>query len=625
MALHTDTQTSNPSSAAPSPTDQGGHPQQRQAYSFFGAGRTVMPVTRQTGSEVLGLAYEKLRKIYEAPSSTRDQFKLQVHLLDATKETAVAQLAYSAVIVAAGNKAESSFVSYHLVILEASGKPLENITSSNTNGVNITIERPATAAYNATYLKAAEEVMKRLYPGRRLNSVSAEMVPKGFNWEDTEAVKNLATNAEMPVLNSTRMQEPDFVEINFRKDTLDANFKAEISLNQPTHSDYLGLPVHSPVVIRLSAQAGKGENNNKNNNLDANSQSASRPISTIGGFMDVQWAGMQAGGGVAFGRDNFATASTSRVFGARFVITAMENEEQTNTAGQVLSMCTAQAFLEAFTWLNYFRNRNLPKDKKDYREIGALNIEANVAGDAGGVGNIIDTSSANFNDAKLFELASKVFHPNTSLAVDVSDCGADTWMNEIFAAAANKNADAQLGILKATSRLTNGALQKFYTDTSSPVILQNERVLMGHFRNDDGTRSDLREIDYLWVANRMGKAGVKELQAWSQTYNPNWDAARSLAMRREMIRNLVSDVVFTGEAQRVTIKAKFLQAAIAALGEQGFTARPSLPGGIDVTNNRESNISQDALLSEQSSGLFTRSFDDRGGAYGGRQYGNRNW
>lgn len=609
---------------------QSTRPAAPQAYSFFGANRSVMPVSRASGSEVIGLALEKLLETLKRPGSAINRFTINLHPLDASKETSIAQLAFSAIIVATSSKENSaSPISYHTLILGASGPELPPIVSNSQNGApSITIERPDTVAYNATYQKAVEALMRAQYPGRRLNPVSATLVPRQFNWTDEEAVKVLATNAVMPTTNATRMTEPGYVEINFLKNPEegiepDAKFQAQILLNTPSTTDYLNLPVHSPVQIKLVAQALKG--NNDRTNLDANALPPQRLISVVRGFMDVQWAG-QSSLSLGFNRRE-REESAHRVYGARFVATAMENEDHTTTAGQLLALVTAQAFLDDYTWLNYFRPRHLGKEEKDYRDFGALNIEANIFDDEGGLGNPIDTSSSSFTDAKLFDAASRMFYKQTSLALDVSDAGADTWMNEVFAAAANKNLNAQAAILSAASRLTNRAINQFYPNPDSPVVIRNERVLLGYWKNEKGERRDIREVDLVWIANRFGKKGIKEIREWSQTYNPNWDEARSLAIRRDILRQLLPGVVFIGEGQRVTFTAKFIRALSQALAVQGFVARANLPGAMDVSDSRVSNIDQSALLDPEGDSLFSRgSYNDRSNNYTGRSYGeNRNW
>ena len=220
-----------------------------------------------------------------------------------------------------------------------------------------------------------------------------------------------------------------------------------------------------------------------------------------------------------------------------------------------------------------------------------------------------------------------MFYKQTSLALDVSDAGADTWMNEVFAAAANKNLNAQAAILSAASRLTNRAINQFYPNPDSPVVIRNERVLLGYWKNEKGERRDIREVDLVWIANRFGKKGIKEIREWSQTYNPNWDEARSLAIRRDILRQLLPGVVFTGEGQRVTFTAKFIRALSQALALQGFVARANLPGAMDVNDSRVSNIDQSALLDPEGDRLFSRgNYNDRSSNYTGRSYGeNRNW
>lgn len=151
-------------------------------------------------------------------------------------------------------------------------------------------------------------------------------------------------------------------------------------------------------------------------------------------------------------------------------------------------------------------------------------------------------------------------------------------------------------------------------------------MLLGYWKNEKGERRDIREVDLVWIANRFGKKGIKEIREWSPTYSSSWDEARSLAIRRDILRQLLPGVVFTGEGQRVTF-AKFIRALSQALAVQGFVARANLPGAKDVSDSRVSNIDQSALLDPEGDSLFSRgSYNDRSSLHTGRSYGeNRNW
>lgn len=621
MAVNQDNATFTASVGNTQPPQQ---PQQPPAatWGLFGSGSLNTAVSRTPTSEVVGKAALALKETYSKQNLVPGGYSVSVIQVDNTRESAVANLAFSSIVITSTSDDPKVAVSYHTLILEGSGEPLAARTVNIPGLGNTTVDRTTSAAYNDRYRETVEAVVGRQFPNRKLANISSQVVPRSFNWEDADMVRRLAVNALLPVITNTKTQEPDFVDCNMANFAGDANFQASIQFNQTEFTDYANLPVRQPITIALNASSKQNENVD-----DANSFARTRKITTVGGFIDAVYVGPinpQAN----FGNFQPQQPINTSIYQPRFVATRMESEIHMTIPSQLWALATAKALAENYNWLNYFVPRKFDSSF-DPRDIGALNIEANIDRSGAVYGAPWPTKSANFSTQDLGRFALAVFRPELAICMDVSDAGSDTWFNEVFAAGSNNNAKAQQAILRGANYLTGGVFSQHYNTNESPVIVNNERVLLGTYKGSDGVLHDIRDIDYPYVANFAGEKGAKDIEAWSETYNSAWPLEKAMAARRQMISAIApGDVNFTGEAQRVTFTATFLDALVKSLMQVGFKARPVLPTTSgEFQSNRASNALPQALNSPVASGLFNAQYSNSGTeSHGHRDYGsNRSW
>lgn len=599
--------------------------QQQQAHSrtwgFFSLGN-VGGMSRLPTSEVLTKAMATLLETYSKDLVIEKPLEVKILPVDNMKETA---LSLSSIVVCVRNTAmPQAGVSYHTLLLEGSGDPLQP-RIEQWNGRQIVIDRVPGDVNDKSYADVVRQIVMRAFPNQDVRAVSGQVVPRTFNWEDKDALRGLAVNGILPGLTDLETRDPSFVDMDLTKFQRDSTLQVQVIFNDQDKLDYAGLPVRNTVAVTLSASAIV-----KQNAATVNNQDRSKKISALGGFIDIVWAPEQM---VSNPYAVQQMQGPQHKFSARFVMTNLENMLRMTIPSQLLALVTARTLSEGTNWYPYYASRPMGSGKHgvDLRDIGAINIEANVFNEPTGYGTRIDTKAAKFTNMDLGRLLASTIRPGLTYSLDVSECGSDTWYNEVFAAAAAGTPGAGEAILDAANYLTGGIFSRHYASAESPVILDEDRIHLGYYIGEDGQKHDLREIDYLAVLNLTGDTDKDAARAFSDTFlRTDYPLAQRLSERKKIITNLVKgDVVFTGFARRATLTGKFLEKLASSCKEAGLDARvnsPSLAG--DYQDQRGvANFLPQTLVSPVATGLFNQGYGGQPGAnfMAGRTYNGRSW
>lgn len=625
MAIKDDTTAANNNQAAAyaqSPSAQGEQTPPvggSRQWGFFSLGN-VGGMSRLPTSEVLTKAMNTLNETYAKDLLLDKPLEVKVLPVDNMKETA---LSLSSIVVCVRNTTNPALgVSYHTLLLEGSGDPIPSRVESY-NGRQVIIDRVAGDVNDKDYAAVVRQIVSRAFPSQDVRAVSGQVVPRTFNWEDKDALRGLAVNGVLPGLTDLETRDPSFMDMDLTKFQRDATLAVQVQFNDSDKIDYAGLPVRNTVSVVLSANAIV-----KQNAQTVNNQDRSKKISALGGFIDIVWAPE------AVVNNPYAVqqlAAPQHKFSARFIMTNLENMLRMTIPSQLLALVTALTLSEGTNWYPYYASRPMGTGgrKTDLRDIGAINIEANVLNEPSGYGTRIDTKAATFTNMELGRLLASTIRPGLTYSLDVSECGSDTWYNEVFAAAAAGAPGAGEAILDAANYLTGGIFAGHYNSGESPVILNEDRIHLGYYIGEDGQKHDVREIDYLAVSNLAGDADKDAPRAFSDTFlRTDYPLAQRLSERKKIISSLVNgEVVYTGFARRATLTAKFLSALASACKAAGLDARvnsPSLAGDYQDQRGVAGFLPQ-TLLAPVSTGLFNQGFGTQPGGnfMAGRAYGNR--
>lgn len=563
------------------------------------------------GGIVRSAAGEALTKGFTAVSETIKEMTISSSLkvagvkIDNQQETG---LKLSSIVLVLQHLA-SGTVAHHTLLLEASADPLQPTIVNSLNGVQVQIDRFASQVYDNVYASAVDKTVGVAFPNAVVRNAAATVVPRSFNWEDKDAVREMVANAALAAATYLEARLPGFIDMDMTK-VKDPNeqLQVQISWDGGTTTDFVGLPVRSDVQIVASVATTQ-----RNENQSLNTQNETLNLSRTTGYIDLTWAGS------ANPLQGFMNQQPgmNRKYRPRLVITRLENALRLTPAAQLFAIASSLCLTENYAWIRAFQpKRNVPQGQRDPRDIGAINIEANLptpampAGDPSGFGKPIETKTQTFGDRELGQLIFATMHPELVISIDVSDAGADTWYNRVFSTAAGGNPEESLAankeILMAANTLTGGKFGQLYgANTFLPIMKTDERVLMGYYINKEGQKCDIRDVDYLAVMNVLGRDNPQAIVDWSQTIEAT-EQPQPLRLqgRKTILRNVVDSITFTQLATRATFNPQFLTMLVQALAASNSIFKLITGQSGDYMSQRAGGVFNQAAFGMGSTGLF---------------------
>lgn len=589
-------------------------------WSFFG-----MPaqggIGRSGNSQNLARAAEAIQAaLKDIPAATGRT--TAIVKIDRLKETT---LALSAILVLVRDDV-SKLTAFHTLLLEenAEGFSARTIQVSKQQ---IAVERYTSDAYDDKYIAFMNSVAERIASGtERLDTASA-IVPFNFDWENKNRVSTLVINAAMACISTIDNRINRGNDLNYGNYSGDAQLQMQIAFGQEQTEDYVGLPVRSDIKMRMVAVSTSAPDlstvNNPNKEQD---------IAYVRGFLDLAYVRQAS---LDWNAPNTQSPEATQAFAMRFVMTGMENTAKMSLASQLLVLAGALGLQQDYGWRPNFNTRwaGQGAQRIDTHDIGALNIEGNLNRDPSGVGGKIDTKAANFDDKARTDFLRRLLHPNLSYAIDVARSGAETWYTDVFYHAANGDQDAIMAINKAANTLTGGNFQTFWKDqTISPVMNNRELIHLGYYEDASGMRRDIRDVDYLAVANVLGINDVQTLIDWNESFNgEDRNEAIRIHQRRKIIQDVIgTKVTFTQLARRATFDKEWLaafQKACIAVRMNMRVVNPELTGDFQAARSVASWFSRGTLVPQGANGYFQHAAAGAGGfsGYNMNSGSNRHW
>lgn len=579
------------------------NPQQQApvGFSFRSLGRMAnAPMGRNPASEVLVKLEKALEEIYK---SVNPAFEVKLIPIDMNNNPAIAR---SALVVAMFDKGAPSLgVAYHTLILDGSGEPFQP-KYEQIDGQNVEILRLTCEVWDEKFREVAADAVSRTFQGAKLVSAEATVVPRSFDIADEQLVYMLASNALFANNHELNRNRTDFADLNLAGNSRDSNLTARVAFNHDQLIDAVGEPVRTDVMIELIAtavQTGQG----------ANSDARATKVSQVGGFLDLVWDPLNppANPYAQWGQQQQQQQQFNPLYVAHFIMTHLETLELMTVPAQLFALVQVMTLRDGNAWARGFAPRPYSQGV-DMHDIGAIGIEANPEQNPNGIGARIDTKTDSFTQqGTLSKLLQAFVRPGLLLSIDVPECGPSTWSNSVFAAAAEGVPKANEFIIEAAQTLTNGNFGKHYVGGSGRVAYDNaNRIHLGWYTDTQGRKRDLRDIDYLAVANIIGEKDPGVIKAWSDTFvNLRIAPAARLAQRKNIIQNLVGDANFTGFARRATLAGDFMEALAKGCVDAGLSLRAQYPFGDVAGQERASaQFANGLLMAPGATGLFTAGF-----------------
>lgn len=535
------------------------------------------PLSRNANSELMVKLQEALGKIYD---QLKDQLEIRLLALD---NNSYRQLRFSALVVCVRNKAKMRVgVAYHTLVLEATGQAIPPLVE-NIGGRQVETIRPADAAWDPDLMQVVERAVFEAYPDSTSIPVDGCVIGRHFDVTKDNDMYQLARNAITATSTALDQSTPGFQDLNLANGQFN-NLAVMISTEQFQLLNDVGDPMRSDMRVELV----ENYKQNQGANQSPNSAERNGSLGYLSGFVDVGWAPVAPqqvgfGGYVPPVAMPGAPVPTQK-FAARFVITHLENYDLSTLPAVLLNIAMCTTVAENMNWVNVFRNTGGSRRTHD---IGALNYEGNIANNPSGVGELIPTNTDDFRVENLFQLAQMLIQPGIAIAIDVPDCGPQTWYLSPLAAAATGNPVANQMVTDAWDTLTNGLFSRDHQ--SEPMFVNPvERVHLGYYTDANGNRADIRDLDYLSVATARGAHDLDIVRKWSDTFTAiDLPLPMRLEQRARIIKELFPSAVFTGMATRVTFGPKRLAHAVQCIMASGVRPVIQTSGfGLGVGINR---------------------------------------
>lgn len=540
---------------------QAGGPR-RGTFSFVDIGSLARaPMGRNPQGEILTKLAKQLEESY-ASAVGKDHI---VTVVPVDRNNQI-KLTFSVIIVAVQQSGRKEKAAFHVLILEGSTEPLAP-RFENFAGQNIEIQKVASDAWDDTLLNVVIDELRRQMPKVDLLNAGCCVVPREFSVDDHNLVYQLGANAFLADFTELTQAVPGFVDLNLANAEKDSSLQVRPAFAREEVFDAVGLPIRSDVKVDLLAvQQVRHNDPSVNNGLDRQSL-----VSTVNGFMDIIWdPAVQQNMYMAPGQQQ----SMTQKYLPRLIITHLDPVRLLTIPAQLLALVSAVLLREDMAWVGAFKPKAILGKEVDMHDIGGVGIEANLENNPQGVGTKINTKSDSFRPDMLGQLIGMTMKPGLVMSMDVPECGTQSWYNDVFSAAAGGTMRANQAIIDAANKLTNGAFAQFFPANGRVFIEDVNKVHLGYYIDRNGVKRDIRDVDYLAVANLVGEKDPGMIREWSDTFlRTQYPLAQRLAARKRIIGGLVTDPVFTGFARRVTFDHQFIEALVQGCRAIGLSIR----------------------------------------------------
>jgi hypothetical protein len=600
-------------------------PTQQRPMQYTGA-QSMSVMTERNPAPLAGTPDAEAMKAFSDAvklllGNAHDSYDLQMVNISKTDNT---NLFCSAIALVVRHKqAPNAALAFHTMLIGDTASELPR-PQVNVNGKTVEQQWVIGDAYDNEFKAVVAGAIARQFPNTNTQTMfdaEAQVVPVGYDFKDLALVRATLANALRAAGTVLNSNATNFKDYSLEGSAAGLNSVATLSFNQNQQANAVGEPVRTDVYISYAEVRGQAQQGKQpGERVSLNSGERSEQVFGIGGFMDLLWdpANPQVGQNPyqAALQQYQQQPQSSHLYTPRLVITKLDTKVLNTLPGQLLGLVTALTLRSNGNWIGSFRRPH--SNEFDMRDIGAIGIEANLDKNPSGFGSRIDTRSESFTPQQLASLVQAFIRPNLAISMDVAECGPETWLTSVFLAAARGSADANEAILSAAQLLTNGK----FNYAGPAVFAENNRIHMGYYVDKNGVKRDLRDVDYLAIANMFGETDPVQIREWSDTFTrTEYPLDLRMHARRRILESAVGGSVFyTGFAERVTFSGPFLDALEKAVVATGLTIRPVTPfQDMQGPNRVSASWMQNLRLGTDGAGLFNRGYS--GAARPGTQVG----
>lgn len=578
------------------------------ASSIFGTDA----VGRGDGSEYFSKFVEALTEKFKG---TRSEYTVELIRMS---NVDYPDLRFSSVVVALTNKAYPNLAAYHTLILEATNDPVSSVTE-HINNQPVEVYRPTAAAFDEKLIEMTDKLVRATFVGCDVLSVDATVIPRNIDPADKSAIDKIATNASSACTTEIRLAATNRADLNMAElDRSGSVLENRLTFGDNQIRNATGRETRADVTINLvSKRIGRDAANVH----IVNNGAQETPVCTVGAYVDLIKAPQQR----QVMSNGWGQQQTipNQPYLANIIMTSLGSNIGRTPSMVLLAIASIFSLTDNNSWLHCFKATTRSKAGVDLRDIGPLNIEANLANDPSGWGAEVKTKEDSFTPEKFASYLRDLVGPQPVISIDCPDFEAESWYLAPFVAAANGSRVAYDIVYDAANQLTNGNFERYFPRGQDMFVDTNNRVLLGTFTDNAGKVRDLRYIDRTAIANLVGRDNPKMIRDFSDTFlRTEFPLNQRLHARSNLYRILTQDTVeFNGMATRLTFSGAFLDGLALAFRDLALPMRTVNPlSGSDLhMGQAEYAAAQSAVFGAQNvfMGYGNGQMGNNGTQYGG--------
>lgn len=538
--------------------------------------RKPMAIFSRGGDE-----YERIFAVAENVVKTLNEgenFNGNLHVLRIMKEDY--GLHYSSIVFA---YKRGGIVTHHVLLIEVTG----DYPMTDQRDV---LRRTPAQALDKIYMKVVDSVVSEALKVNEEDvfSVDGMLVPTNFKGIDEEATKLLisvsldAVYAEAVILVDGYRGETISGMLGSGIDGLKSRYHINIEFNGHGHvrMDQSGMPVRQDVAITLSTKAQSRRTNTINQGGEG------EEILTVFGYTDFEYQDPELQRGHYDPR-----YEQPAPYMPKFVITHIESQKYIMTPSLLLlAYMSVISINEDMGWAKTYAFQSPAKksDGVNYNNIGMLNILANNENNKTGFGEPFDQHAAKSGATALTLFLNTTVSNSLLVAIDVPQCGPDTWFTGVLRHIASGSKGAKARLNDAIENLIDGP----FDDKGIPMFFEESNKIQGGYYLEGNEMRDLREINSLLGIAAYVHSTNQSPQIIRRYVHSLQNTAVPVDYRASEVEEILMEAT-SGRAvikqyyERLTFNGPFLEELLHAASNAGFTPINGSPRmGDDVFTSR---------------------------------------
>lgn len=496
-------------------------------------------------------------------------------------------LNYSVIVIARNNNTllgqgapVHNFVTAQVWIMEATGEIVRPYTDQSNSRRHVTITPTTENAYNSLLTDYVTKRMEEHYaihqgmgPVKNVYFIDPIVLPREVKYETSESdILTLLDSSVIGLDTRSQVRVPNFQDYNFAfaHGGGDLVLPVSVDIISTTKTDLTKRPIHSDATVTVSLERnGRREGGT---GMVFNGPQESRIVGITDVAVDlvpVDVRMLEENRVSQRGRKDF---TPEVAWAPRLTATSLEQFVTRTPAGIMFNVASMSELARDRAWAETYRApKGQGKNAVNHRNIGYLNIEANLEQSNSRYGEIVNIYASDFDDRALGTFLDNTVARFPILAVDCMTTGAQAYTTTLLYNAARGNkqqaARANEELLNSMNDASNGELFKLIEPDALVIDGEGHMMHVGHWTDAYDKVRDLSEIDnYLGMAVAGDLNNPELVQDWLNTYYSSGNEEVRMSERLVLLTAAAGGgVTVTGSKLRVEVNAEVVAAFVEAM------------------------------------------------------------